>query len=80
MYTLAIECRDGEELIIEFTEKEDARQELMRLLDDGKVSNYRYQLYLGFLLNGVESVMIDHKSVFEITMPVPVEAECDYEN
>lgn len=80
MYTLAIQCTDGEELIIEFTEKEEARQELIRLLDDGKVTNYRYQLYLGFLLNGYESVMIDHKSIFEITVPVPMEAECDSEN
>lgn len=75
MYTLAIQCKDGDELIIEFSEKDEARQELIRFLDDGKVSNYRYHLYLGFLLNGYESVVLDGKTVFEIA--IPVEVECD---
>lgn len=65
MYTLLVKGRE-EDLIIEFTEREEARQELMRHLDDGRISNYRYQLYLGFLLNDVDQVMIDGEAVFEI--------------
>lgn len=76
MYTLCLQCSTGEE-IISFTEKEEARQEMIRLLDDGLLTNYRYQLYLGFLLNGVEQVQIDGEAVFEITVPAPVEVEAE---
>ena len=76
MYTLCIKCSDGER-IVSFTEKEEARQELIRLLDDGHLTNYRYQLYLGFLLNGYESVMIENETAFEITVPAPIEVESE---
>lgn len=76
MYTLCIKCLGGER-IIEFTCKDEARQELIRYLDDGHISKYTYQLYLGFLLNGFDSIMIDGETIFEIAVPALVHAEED---
>jgi hypothetical protein len=76
MYTLCIKCRDGDR-IISFTLKDEARQELMRFWDDGHISQYQYQQYLGFLLNGYESVQIDGDTVFECAVPALVNAEED---
>lgn len=76
MHSLLVKTRTGTE-IIEFTLREEARQELMRMLDDGHVSNYWYQMYLGFLLNDFENVVIDGETVFEIATPVEVEADAN---
>jgi hypothetical protein len=75
MHTLYIKCRDGTAKVIEFTQRDEARQELMRFLDDGYISQYQYQQYLGYLLNGHESVQIDGYVVFEVAVPAPVEVE-----
>lgn len=74
MYTLCIKCIGGER-IVAFTLKDEARQELMRFWDDGHISQYQYQQYLGFLLNGYESVMIDGETVFECAVPALVCAD-----
>ena len=63
MYTLCVKCEDGER-IISFTVRDEARQELIRLWDDGHISKYTYNLYVGFLINGIESVMIDGETIF----------------
>jgi hypothetical protein len=74
MYSLLIKTTRGER-VVEYTLPDEARQEFMRMLDDGLLTNYWYQMYLGFLLNGVESVTVDGETVFEVATPVMVEAD-----
>lgn len=74
MFSLYVKTRGGSR-VITFVQKDDARQELMRLLDDGIISQYDYQMYLRFLVNGNESVIIDGDVWFEISVPAVVEAE-----
>jgi hypothetical protein len=76
MYSLLVKTTRGER-VVEYTLPDEARQEFMRMLDDGLLTNYWYQLYLGFLLNGFESITIDGEAVFEVTTPVMVEVDAD---
>lgn len=72
MNTLFIKCRDRDRYV-EYNQPDEARQELMRFLDDGHISQYQYTQYIGFLLNGNHSVVIDGEVIFEAAALVEVD-------